>query len=146
MLIKGKKKKKIFVRLLEGPEIKVPCLALQIQNNIFEISKNDTLDLEDKTSIWEFFSGDLVKCEKNGDNWVAKELISSTFTNRRIHQLIFLIVKSLGEIGFDDLSEYKSELQQLLNSTNIKQKEHPVIRTWLDNNYNNILSTQNEAT
>jgi hypothetical protein len=145
MFIKGKKKKKIFIQLLEGAEIKVPCWALHIQNNIFEIIKNESLDLEDKISIWEFFPGDLVKCEMVGENWVAKELISSTFPARKIHQLIFLIVKSLGKIVFDELLQYKSEIQQLFKSETIMQKDHPVVRSWIEKNSDRILAMQSET-
>lgn len=125
----------IFIRLLEGTETFVPVEAKHLGSNIFEITKNSDLDLEeDVTSIWEFFPGDVVSCEKREDIRVATELLRSTFPNRRLYELIFQIVESFGRISLEELSDYRIELQELTNNTSISQRKHPVVREWIERN------------
>lgn len=134
MFTKTKKKVNVFVRLLEGTEIVVPCQALHIQKDIFEILKNNSLDMEDKTSIWQFFPGDLVKCEMRNGLYFAKELLSSTFPDREIHHLIFMLVESLGQIEYEYLKKYTSALKDLCVRKDILQLEHPIVLNWRRNN------------
>ncbi len=60
---------KIYIRLLEGPEVLVPVEAELMENNNYKIVSNEILDIEeDATSIWKFFPGDIVKCvNRKGD-------------------------------------------------------------------------------
>lgn len=62
---------------------------------------------------------------------LATELISSTFPNRKLYQLIFLIVESLGKISLDQLQGFENELQRLCVDRTITQRRHPVIEKWL---------------
>jgi hypothetical protein len=73
-----------------------------------------------------------VKCKKKGKMLVAHELIESDFPNRKMHQLIFNLVKNFGELGSDDLEIFQDEIK-LLRSSNceIKQRQHPIIEKWL---------------
>ena len=98
----------------------------------YEIIDNPYLDLEgDISSIWEFFSKDIVRCiEKKGD-LIACELMESTFPNRKIHDLIFNIVKNLGEIKLDELKGFYNEIKFLCANDKIIQKQHPVVKKWL---------------
>ena len=122
----------IYIKLLEGAEILVPVPAISHGNDIFEVKGNQYLDLEDDaTSIWEFFPGDMVKCLKPNKSWIASELLGSTFPNRKLYQLIFLIVESLGKISLDQLQGFENELQRLCVDRTITQRQHPVIEKWL---------------
>src|SRR5580658_3967742 len=132
---------KIYVRLIDGVEILAPCDAKYIGGEKFEIIRTENLDLDtDATSIWEFFPGDVVKCEPYegqskfntfGINKVARQLISSIFPNRKLHQLIFLIVRSFGKITLDELKGFEPEIKQLCNDKGVCQRNHPVIESWL---------------
>lgn len=136
----------IYIRMLEGVETFVPVNAKLIENNVFEIISNEDMDLEeDATCIYEFFPGDIVRCEMKYNCFLpvqkmeesfllASELISSTLPNRKIYQLIFLIVKSLGEITPDQLIGFEEEIKWLCSNHQIAQKKHPVVINWLDKN------------
>ena len=123
---------KIYIRLLEGPETLVPISARLLEGNTFEILDNPYLDLdEDVTSIWEFFPGDIVSCEKRGNDLRAKELLSSTFPDRRLYQIIFLIVSTLGNASVEDLKDFETEIGRLCTDSKILQRNHPVVQRWL---------------
>lgn len=125
----------IYIRLLEGTETWVPVPATRHGENIFEIKANQYLDLEeDVSSIWEFFPGDVVKCENREGDIIASELLKFTFPNRKVHQLIFTIVKSLGEVAVNQLPEFAEEIKKLCLDKNIIQRQHPVVKSWLDKN------------
>lgn len=62
---------------------------------------------------------------------LATELINSTFPNRKLYQLIFWIVESLGEISLDQLQGFENEIQRLCVDRTITQRRHPVIEKWL---------------
>jgi hypothetical protein len=125
----------IYIKLLEGTEAWVPVQAISYGNDIFEIRENQYLDLEeDVTSIWEFFPGDIVKCKKQDNHLVAYELVDSKFANRKIHQLIFLIVKSLGKVEQYQLHKFEDEIKQLCLNKEIIQRQHPIVKEWLYKN------------
>ena len=131
---------KIYIRLLEGTEALAPVEARRLEGDTFEITANPDLDLEgDVTSIWEFFPSDVVKCKEEGDMQVAKELVRSSFPNRRIYQLLFKIVESLGAIEVTKLSDFKTELLKLCTQDDIRQKRHPLVQEWLNMNCQRIL-------
>ena len=125
----------IYIRLLEGTETWVPVPAIWHSNDIFEIKDNQYLDLEeDISSIWEFFPGDTVKCTKRDEDLIASELLTSTFPDRKVYQLIFLIVKNLGEITLDQLQGFEDEIKRLCSESSVVQGQHPVVKDWLENN------------
>ncbi len=125
----------IYVRLLEGGEAIVPCLGRHVENETYEIYANEHLDLEnDATSIWEFFPGDIVLCERKGDILLAKELVSSSVPNRKVHQFIFQLVSSLGNINPTDKDKYRDEIKSLSTETKINQRYHPIVNEWLREN------------
>ena len=133
--MKTNKIENIYIRLLEGPETWVPMPAVSHGDNIFEIKENQYLDLEeDISSIWEFFPGDIVKCTNRDGDLVASELLRSTFPDRKVYQLIFLIVKSLGEVTPDQLKGFKDEIKCLCSRSSIVQRKHPVVKNWLEKN------------
>lgn len=126
---------KIFVRLLEGTEAYVPCYGNVLENGLVEITRNDYLDLEDDaTSIWEFLPGDIVRYETHDGCLWAKELISSTVENRRVYELVFLLVHSLGKITIEQTKAFSKEIDFLLKSDCFKQKCHPVVQKWIKEN------------
>jgi len=130
---------KVFIRLIEGVETLVPVESKALDDNIFEIVSNSLLDLEeDVTSIWEFYPGDIVRCEKTKGVWVAKELISSSFKNRKMYQLIFKIVYTAGNIDVRQLQEFKDEIFKLCNDGDFPQNRHPIVQEWLKKNCNNL--------
>ena len=123
--------KTIYIRLLEGPETWVPVPAISQGDDIFEIKENQYLDLEeDISSIWEFFPGDVVQCIKRDGKLIASELVKATFPNRKVYQLVFLIVRSLGEITPNQLQEYRDEIKFLCFDSSIIQRQHPVVKNW----------------
>ena len=154
------KKQIIYTRLLEGTTCYVPCEAIGIDENIFEIIKNNNIDLDnDVSQIWEFFPGDTVRCitktetvvnfdegilipvdskeSKNSEEkkiLLASGLINSVFPNRRVYELIFKIVYSLGAITFDELQDYKNEIEIICFDTKFIQRNHPVVKMWLEVN------------
>ena len=125
----------IYIKLLEGTETWVPVPAIRRGDNIFEILENQYLDLDgDTSSIWEFFPGDTVRCTRQGNDLMALELINSIFPNRKMHQLIFQIVSSSGEITLGQIRGFEDELKQLCSDNAIVQKRHPVVMNWLNKN------------
>jgi hypothetical protein len=75
----------------------------------------------------------VVVCEKRDDMFIANSLKSSTFPNRRMHQLIYEIVHNLGNIEPKQLIDYKEEIQVLNRSeAAIQQKQHPIVKSWLN--------------
>jgi hypothetical protein len=125
--------KTVYIRLLEGPETWVPVSAILHGDNIFEIKENQYLDLEeDISSIWEFFPGDVVKCIKRDGDLIATELVESTFSDRKVYQLIFLIVYNLGEITREQLKGFEDEIKRLCSDSRIVQRQHPVVKDWLE--------------
>jgi len=144
--MKNKEIQTIYIRMLEGVETFIPVIAKPIDDDIFEIISNEDMDLEeDATCIYEFFPGDTVRCEVMQDYFLpvqkrketfmlSVELINSTFPNRKVYQLIFLIVKSLGKITRNQLQEFDDEIKFLYSNNSIVQKRHPVVKKWLENN------------
>ncbi len=125
----------IYIRLLEGTETWVPVPAISYGNGIFEIKENQYLDLEeDATSIWEFLPGDTVECVEQDKRLVALKLVNSKFPNRKVYQLIFLIVKNIGKIKRYELLEFEDEIKQLCLNENIIQRQHPIVKKWLYEN------------
>lgn len=127
----AKKNDTVYVRLLEGTAAFVPCEAKLQSTGEFEIVRNPYVDLEeDATSIWEFLPGDTIECELKDGEWFAKRFVRSTLPDRKLHQLIFLIVESLGKIEVQSLQGYENEIKCLCDGS-IKQKEHPIVQAWL---------------
>lgn len=128
--------KEIYIRLLDGATAYVPCTAIHISNDNYQIVKIRELDIEnDVTAIWEFFPGDLVKCKLNDDKVLfAESLISlsTSFKNRKVHQLIFRVVNSLGEISDSEISSFNDEIDYLINEEEVVQKNHPIVKKWLN--------------
>ena len=134
--------------MLEAVETYIPVTAKQIGDNVFEIVNNEAMDLDtDATCIYQFFPGDIVetKMENNFSLPIQKRkesiliairLINSTFPNRKLYQLIFIIVESLGEVEKSKLKGYEEEIDQLCINKNIFQRNHPVVRNWLIKNCN----------
>src|SRR4051812_41192259 len=91
--------KAIYIRLIEGTLAFVPVEAKQFDAQIFQITGNEYLDLEnDDISLWEFFPGDVVKCNFQDDMIVAEELLESRFPHRNFHAVLFRIVESEGKL------------------------------------------------
>jgi len=128
----------VYIKLLEGTESWVPVPAIRRGDNIFEILENRYLDLNgDISSIWEFFPGDTVRCARQGNDLMALELINSIFPKRKMHQLVFWIVRSLGEITLSEMRGFEYELNHLCSDTAIVQKRHPIVMNWLNKNCSN---------
>lgn len=123
----------IYVTLLEGTETLAPCQGRKISDGLYEIVNNPYLDLDDDaTSIWEFFPGDIVSCENIEDRLIAFKLVESKFLNRKLYELIFLVIKSQGEVEAKELTQYQSEVRMLCDKNSVvKQKDHPVLKKWL---------------
>ena len=108
----------IYIRMLEGVETLIPVEAKYVEGDIFEIIHNKDMNLEDDvTSIYEFFPGDRVVCKRENDLIIAETLIKSTFKNRNLHQLIFEIVKSLGNLDQSHIIQYENEIFYLNENT-----------------------------
>lgn len=135
--MKNIKEQTLYVRLLEGTETFVPCIGFRKSDLTYEIIENPYLDLdEDATSIWEFFPGDIVRCEKKElDILVAVELIESKMVNRKVYSLLYRIVFSLGELKSSDLVGYEAEYKMLCDGElDIRQKDHPIVAGWIQRN------------
>jgi hypothetical protein len=125
---------KIYIRLIDGVETFVPVQAVRNDDSTFKIIDNDYLDLDtDVTSIWEFFPGDIVTCKQKEDYLLASELLGYTFPNRRLHQLIFLIVENFGNPTPDKLAGFDEEMRILTTDKGVIQIRHPMIKKWLIN-------------
>lgn len=129
---------KIFVAVLSGTIALVPVGAKRIEGNRFEIIENESLDLKNQFDVWEFFPGDVVWCEEisreNKENvLLATRLVSSTFPDRALHQLIYSIVSHMGDITREELGILAPEIPKLrgyVNETNC----HPLLRKWMMDN------------
>lgn len=128
----------IYVRLIDGVEVFVPVVARQLDEDVYEIMEIPSFDLDDFSSIWQFFPGDVVRCEKkifHNKNFglLANELISSTFPDRKLHELIFLIVYSQGKVAVENLQGFQKEIKQFCNSHTVFQKNSviPAIKDWV---------------
>ena len=131
----------IYVRMLDAVTTYVPCEALRLGPDIYEITKNEDIDLEnDATEMWEFFPGDQVRTRMHTTEQskvtilLASQLISSTFPKRKLYQLLFLIVSNRGVLSVDQLQGFEKEVKQLCSDSTILQSRHPVIAKWLADN------------
>ncbi|HLR38293.1 MAG TPA: hypothetical protein VK084_09615 [Chitinophagaceae bacterium] len=145
---KNKDYQTIYIRMLEGVETFIPVKAKHLKGDLFEIINNEDLDLdleEDATSIYEFFPGDTVKCEIQSNYFLpiqgkvetfllASKLISSTFIDRKLYELIFLIVKNFGKVELDKLEHFADEIKRICYDKSIVQRKHPVIQNWIKEN------------
>ncbi|MBN1331692.1 hypothetical protein JW978_02275 [Candidatus Dojkabacteria bacterium] len=121
----------IWTKLIDGVEVSVKVIGKKIGKDMYKIIKNSYLDLDDSTAIWEFFPGDVVVCKKKGGELFAQSLVNSIIKDREVYSMIFLVVSKNGEISDDDIEKFRPEIKKLKESTDIKQKLHPVIKTWL---------------
>jgi len=128
----------IYVRLIDGIEVFVPVVAKLLDGDLFEIMEIPSFDLNDFTSIWEFFPGDVVRCETKtfsdgSSGLLANELISSTFPDRKFQELIFLIVYSQGKVKIENLHGFEKEIKQFCNlhATFQKNSVIPAIKEWV---------------
>ena len=126
---------KIYVYLIDGTGVYVPIETEKISDDVYRITDISSIDIEnDHTAIWKFFPGDIVKVKHHEgmDIMLADELIESTFPNRRMHELIFRIVESFGDLTDEEEKEFAEELEDL-KSPNCKvlQKKHPTVQKYL---------------
>lgn len=129
--------KKIYVELIEGAKSLVPLPAETTDEGYYRILENPYLDLQnDVTSIWKFFPGDVVKCDLQDDMLVATELISSSFPDRKLHQLAYLIVKGREDMLLNEQSGFKGEIEVLCNRLNKEQPGQPALKAWAAKNCN----------
>lgn len=131
----------IYIKLLEGGSVLVPVKARQITDEIFLITKNDFWDDEDFSSIWEFFPGDLVRVIKKDDHLEADGLVeySKSIPERRLRELVFLLVNSMGKIPFAKLVDMKAEITALCKEDKLHQQKHPIIKNWIVKNCKDFL-------
>jgi hypothetical protein len=123
---------KINIHLIDGVDTLVPVDACVISDNTCKILSNSYLDINDFTSVWEFFPSDVVLFREDDGRFVATQLIESKFPNRKMYTLIFKIIRSLGQISPENLVDYKVEIAQLLSGNFIvPQASHPMIREWI---------------
>ena len=129
--------KKIYVELIEGTKSLVPLPAETTDEGYYRILENPYLDLlNDVTSIWKFFPGDVVKCDLQDDMLVATELISSSFPDRRLHQLAYLIVEGGEDTLLNEQSGSGGEIEILCSRLNKAQPEHQALKAWAAKNCN----------
>lgn len=122
---------KTWIRSIEGIENFIEVEAKFVQPNICEILSNEYLDHQDATSIWEFFPGDVVLCKKFEGKLVARKLVSTKVKNRKLLELIFIVVKNKGQISSSLLKRYESEINFLKSNPDVIFHKHPVVRKWL---------------
>ncbi len=130
----------IYIRLIDGVEVLVPVKAISLESNLFRIIENQDLDFEDETSIWEFFPDDVVECEFTSDIWIARKLVESSIPDRELYQLIFHIVDRLGNVEIDESSQIKDTIDELYRRDDIIQKQHPVMKNWLEKQKSVVVS------
>ena len=70
---------------------------------------------------------------------MANKLISSKFPNRKLYELILIIVKRQREIRIEKLKEYKECIYKLCTDRSIFQRNHPVIKAWIEENCHKVL-------
>lgn len=126
---------KIYVKLIEGVEVKVPVKAVQLEDSTYKIIEIEEYDEKDWTAVWEFLPGDIVKCSSESYGILARSLVDSNHPNRKLYQLMFVILESGGEIKLDELGELRKEVDELCVTTKILQKKHPGVARWLLKNY-----------
>ena len=128
--------KTIYVRLIDGTSALVPVEAKQLDEQIFQITHNESLDLEnDDTSLWEFFPGDVVECKLKDNLIVAEQLLESGFPNRDFHALLFRLVDSDGKLSEAEVAAFQEQIKILLERKSpISQSEHPLIKKWIMEN------------
>ena len=128
--------KTIYIRLLDGTLAFVPVEARQLDEQIFQITDNDYLDLEnDDTSLWEFFPGDVVKCKFQDDLIVAEQLLKSSCPNRNFHAVLFRILDSDGKLSEVETTKFQQEIKILLERKSpVSQSKHPLIKKWIMEN------------
>lgn len=126
------KDNEIYIRLIDGTECLVPVKAALIEPNLFKITDNQYIDFEDATSIWEFFPDDVVECEFTNDIWIARKLVESSIPDRELYQLIFRIVDRFGNVEIDESIQIKDTINELVRRDDIIQKQHPVVKNWLE--------------
>lgn len=128
--------KTIYIRLIDGTSALVPVEARQLDEQIFQITDNDYLDLEnDDTSLWEFFPGDVVKCKFQDDLIVAEQLLESSFPHRNFHAVLFRILESDGKLSDAEIAKFQQEIKVLLERKSpVSQSNHPLIKKWIMEN------------
>jgi hypothetical protein len=128
--------KTIYIRLIDGTSALVPVEAKQLDEQIFQITDNDYLDLEnDDTSLWEFFPGDVVKCKFQDNLIVAEQLLESSFPHRNFHAVLFRILESNGKLNEAETAKFQQEIKILLDRKSpVSQSEHPLIKKWIMEN------------
>ena len=123
----------IYVHGIEWTDFYAPCQAKHCEKDIYTILENDSWDLHDYTTIWEFFPGDIVKCKKKGNDLYAVERLGSIFPNRKFHELVFHIVASHGDSKKEQLLWYEQEIK-MLHDGFLQKTQHPDIKKWVLNN------------
>jgi hypothetical protein len=128
--------KTIYIRLIDGTSVLVPVEARQLGEQIFQITDNDYLDLEnDDTNLWEFFPGDVVNCKFQDDLIVAEQLLESSFPHRNFHAVLFRILDSDGKLNEVETVRFQQEIKILLERKSlVSQSEHPLIKKWITEN------------
>jgi len=128
--------KTIYVRLIDGTLAFVPVEARQLDEQKFEITANQFLDLEDdNTSLWEFFPGDIVESKLQSNLIIAERLLESSFPNRDFHALLFRLVDSKGELNEVETATFQEQIKVLLERKSpVSQSEHPLIEKWITEN------------
>jgi len=127
--------KTIYIRLIDGTSCLVPVEATQLDDQIFQITGNDYLDLDDDTSLWEFFPGDVVKCKFQDDLIVAEQLLESSFPHRNFHAVLFRILDSNGKLNEAETAKFQQEIKDLLERKSpVSQSAHPLIKKWIMEN------------
>lgn len=130
---KFKTSKTIYVRLIDGSSALVPIEAEQFDEMTFQITTNESLDLEnDDTSLWEFFPGDIVECKVQNNLIVAEKLLESSFPNRDFHALLFRVVDSGGELSESEAALFREQIKMLQEGKSpVSQSQHPFVRKWV---------------
>ena len=128
--------KTIYIRLLDGTSVLVPVEARQLDEQTFQITDNDYLDLEnDDTSLWEFFPNDVVKCKSQDDLIIAEQLLESSFPHRNFHAILFRILDSNGMLSEVETAKFQQEIKVLLERKSpVSQSKHPLIEKWIMEN------------
>lgn len=136
----------VYVALIEATKFFIPVDAKEIGENRFLIVKNVQFDPEDNSSVFQFLPGDTVLCKlqtredfkgEKKQILVADSLVSSTYPDRDLYMLKFLIVEQDGRLTADQLLYFKRDLEKLMNGiakyTNTKENPfHPAILRWFD--------------
>jgi|GEM_PF-6293669 len=125
----------VFIRVLDGTEVFVPCLAENLSDDIFKVIENKYFDNDDFTSVWEFFIGDTISVQEQNGDLYAKKLIDSNIKDRSVFSLIFELVHSDGKLSLEKESTYSNEISTLRSESFASNyKRHPIIKRWLADN------------